>query len=46
MNERRDRNGQQLTKTEDHNFASLYAANESLALDSIATINKIYREAK
>ena len=38
--------GQQLSKTEDHNFASLYAANESLALDSIATINKIYREAK
>ncbi len=38
--------GQQLSKTDDHNFASLYAANESLALDSIATINKIYREAK
>ncbi len=36
--------GYQLTQREDHNFASFYAQNESVALQKIKEINEIYNE--
>ena len=38
--------GWQLTKSENHNFSSVYAENETVALIKIAEINKAYREIK
>ena len=38
--------GWQLTKSEGHNFSSVYAENETVALTKIAEINKAYREMK